>query len=163
MTEILDVPDMYPENFQPKMKYQFIVAIEGIDSYIIKSSNLPEITFEEVELPWINNTRYIAGKGKFNELTMAFHDPIAPSGAQQLIEWVRLQWESVSGRAGYADYYKRDLQLKQLDPIGAVISIWDVKGAFIKTSNFGEWNYASGAEPVELTASLRYDNATLLY
>ena len=162
MTEILDVADMQPENFQPKMKYQFLLAIEGIDSFLAKSSALPEITFEEIEIPWMNNTRYIAGKGKFNEIAITLHDPIAPSGAQQVMEWVRLQWESVSGRAGYADYYKRDIMLKQCDPIGAVISVWDIKGAFIKTSNFGEFNYAT-SEAIELSITIRYDNAVLLW
>jgi hypothetical protein len=162
MAEILDIGDMLPENFQPKMKYQFLLAIEGIDSFIVKSSSLPQITFEEIEIPWINNTRYIAGKGKFSELQLTFHDPIAPAGSQQLMEWIRLQWEAVSGRAGYADYYKRDLQLKQLDPVGVVVSLWDVKGAFVKESNFGEFNYAT-AEAIELTATLRYDVAILQF
>ena len=54
----------------------------------------------------------------FGTMAVTLHDPIAPSGAQQVMEWVRTHFESVSGRAGYADFYKRDIQLKLLDPVG---------------------------------------------
>jgi hypothetical protein len=162
MAELLDVADMLPENFQPLMKYQFLLAIEGIDSFLCKSTALPQVTFEEVEIPWINTTRYVAGKGKFNEIQITLHNPVAPAGAQQVMEWIRLCYESVSGRAGFADYYKRDIQIKILDPVGVVVSLWDIKGAFIKEANFGEANYGN-SEPMEISITVRYDNAVLQY
>jgi len=160
MAELLDVGDMVPENFEPKMKFRFILNIEGIDSYLVKSAQQPQMTFEEIEIPWINATRYVAGKGKFNEMQITLHDPISPSGGQEVMEWLRLQYESVSGRSGYADYYKRDLQLKLLDPVGMVVSLWDIRGAFIKDSNFGELNFGT-SETNEISMTLRYDNAVL--
>lgn len=153
---------MLPNRFEPKRKNRFVLMIEGIDAYIIKSTARPTMTTEEVEIPFMNSHRYLAGKTKFNTLPLTLHDPIAPSGAQQIMEWVRLHFESVSGRAGYADMYKRDVQLKLVDPVGTVIELWDIKGALITEANFGELTYEDGT-PVELSLTLRYDNAVLQF
>jgi hypothetical protein len=160
--EVLDVASMLPNNFEPNRKNRFILAIEGIDSYIVKTSNLPTFETEEIEVPFVNSRRYVAGLTKFSTMTVTLHDPIAPSGAQQVMEWIRLHFESVSGRSGYADFYKRDLQIKRLDPIGAVVSLWDIKGAFITAATFGELSY-DNAELVEISLTLRYDNAVLQF
>jgi len=160
--ETLDVTSMLPQAFEPKRKNRWVLMIEGVDAYIIKTAARPQMTTEEVELPFVNARRYLAGKTTFNTIGVTLHDPIAPSGAQQVMEWVRLHFESVSGRAGYADFYKRDVQLKLLDPVGTVIELWDIKGAFITEANFGELTYEDGGL-AEISLTLRYDNAVLQY
>jgi len=162
MAETLDVTSMLPNKFEPKRKNRWVLMIEGIDAYIIKTAARPTVTTEEVVVPFINATRYLAGKTTFNTIPVTLHDPIAPSGAQQVMEWVRLHYESVSGRSGYADFYKRDIQLKMLDPVGTVIELWDVKGAFITEVNFGELSYEEGAV-AEISLTLRFDNAVLQF
>lgn len=161
--ETLDVISMLPNKFEPKRKNRWILMIEGVDAFIIKTAARPTITGEEVEIPFINSTRYVAGgRYKFGDIQVTLHDPIAPSGAQQIMEWIRLHFESVSGRAGYADFYKRDIQMKLLDPVGTVIELWDVRGAFIKEANFGELTYEDGG-PVEITITIRADQYVLQF
>ena len=162
MAQTLSVPEMLPAKFTPMMKRQFVFAIEGIDAFLIKTAARPEITTEEVTINWINSTRYVAGKTTFGTLAVTLHDPIAPSGAQQVMEWVRLCFESVSGRAGYPDFYKRDIQLKMLDPVGTVIQLWDIKGAFVTTAGFGELTY-EGSDMAEITLTIRFDNCVMQY
>lgn len=162
MAETLDVTSMIPNKFEPKRKNRWVLMIEGIDAYIIKTAARPQVTTEEVPIPFINSTRYLAGKTTFNAMNVTLHDPIAPSGAQQIMEWIRLHFESVSGRSGYADFYKRDIQLKMLDPVGTVVELWDIKGAFITDANFNEVTYEDG-NPVEIALTLRYDNCVLQY
>lgn len=162
MAETLSVVDMLPNKFEPKKKYRWILQIEGIDAFLLKTASRPQYTTESVEIPWINYTRYVAGKTKFNPISVTLYDPIAPSGAQQVMEWIRLHYESVSGRAGYADFYKRDIQLKLLDPIGTVVEHWDIKGAFITDANFNDLDMAA-SDNVEITLSIVYDNAVLQY
>jgi hypothetical protein len=162
MAETLDVTSMIPNKFEPKRKNRWVLMIEGIDAYIIKTAARPQVTTEEVPIPFINSTRYLAGKTTFNAMNVTLHDPIAPSGAQQVMEWIRLHFESVSGRSGYADFYKRDIQLKMLDPVGTVVELWDIKGAFITDANFNEVTYEDG-NPVEIALTLRYDNCVLQY
>jgi hypothetical protein len=162
MSETLDVTSMLPNKFEPKRKNRWVLLIEGVDAFLLKTAARPTVTTEEVEIPFINSHRYLAGKTKFGTIAITLHDAIAPSGAQQVMEWIRLTFESVSGRSGYADFYKRDIQLKLLDPVGTVVELWDVKGAFITESNFGELAYEDGA-PVEIALTLRFDNAVLQY
>ena len=162
MAETLAVTDMLPTKFEPNAKRRFIFAIEGIDFFVVKSASRPQYTTEEVAINWINSTRYVAGKTVFGEMSVTLHDPIAPSAAQQVMEWQRLCWESVSGRAGYADFYKRDIQIKMLDPVGTVVQLWDIKGAFIKDLNFNDLTY-EGSDITEIAMSIRFDNAVLQY
>jgi len=162
MATTLDVSEMLPTKFQTIAKRQFVLAIEGVDAFLIKTAARPQITTEEVAINWINSTRYIAGKTTFGEMAVTLHDAIAPSGAQQVMEWVRLCFESVTGRSGYADFYKRDIQIKMLDPVGTVIQMWDIKGAWVKDANFNEITY-EGSDQTEITLSLRYDNAVLQF
>tara|TARA_A100001515_G_scaffold127114_1_gene112709 strand:- start:78 stop:566 length:489 start_codon:yes stop_codon:yes gene_type:complete len=162
MAETLSVTDMLPNKFEPKRQFRWVMAIEGIDAFIIKTATRPNITIEEVEIPFINHKRFIAGKASFETLSVTLHDPIAPSGAQQVMEWVRTHFESVSGRAGYADFYKRDIQIKMLDPIGTVVELWDVKGAFLTAADFGSLDYGA-SDPSEISLTIRFDNCVLQY
>jgi len=162
MANTLDVQEMLPQQFEPLAKRRFILAIEGIDSFLIKTAARPQITTEEIAIPWINSTRYVPGRTTFGEMAVTLHDPIAPSAAQEVMEWSRLCFESVSGRAGYTDFVKRDIQIKMLDPIGSVVQLFEIKGAFIKEANFGELTY-EGSELAEISLTIRYDNFVLLY
>ncbi len=163
MAETLAVTDMLPNKFEPKRQFRWVLAIEGIDAFIVKTASRPNISIAEVEIPYINHKRYIAGKASFETMSVTLHDPIAPSGAQQVMEWVRTHFESVSGRAGYADFYKRDCQIKMLDPVGTVVELWDIKGAFITNANFGpDLDYNSEA-PADIQMTLRFDNCVLQY
>jgi hypothetical protein len=162
MAETLSVTDMLPNKFEPKRKFRWVFAIEGIDAFLMKTAARPTFETAEQEIPFINSTRYIAGKTKFSTLACTLYDPIAPSGAQQVMEWVRTHFESVSGRSGYADFYKRDCQLKLLDPVGTVVELWDIKGAFLTNATFGDLDY--GAEdPTEIQLTIRFDNCVLQY
>lgn len=162
MVETLDVSSMLPNKFEPKRKTRFIFSLEGVDAFLVKSSGQPTVTTERIEIPFVNSRRYVAGKSEFGTMNLVLHDAIAPSGAQQVMEWMRLCYESVSGRSGYADFYKRDCQIKLLDPVGTVVSNWDLKGVFITESNFGDLEYGS-FEGIEIALTLSYDQAVLQY
>lgn len=162
MAETLSVQDMLPNKFEPKRKFRWVFAIEGIDAFLMKTAARPQITIAEQTISFINSTRYIAGKGTYNPISITLHDPIAPSGAQQVMEWVRTHFESVSGRAGYADFYKRDCQIKMLDPVGTVVELWDLKGCFLNDANFNDLSY-DAEDPTEISITMRFDNCVLQY
>lgn len=162
MATTLDVTEMLPTKFEPHAKRRFVLAIEGIDSFLVKTAGRPTMATEEVAIPWINSTRYVAGKTTFEALSVTLHDPIAPSGAQQVMEWVRLCFESVSGRSGYSDFYKRDIQIKMLDPVGTIVQLWDIKGAFITSAGFGDLSH-DGSDLAEISLTIRFDNCVLQF
>ena len=163
MAETLSVTEMLPNKFEPKRKFRWVLMLEGIDAFLVKSTNRPKFQIAEETIPFINSKRYIAGRLTFGDISMTLHDPIAPSGAQQVMEWIRTHAESVSGRAGYADFYKRDLQLKLLDPIGTVVELWDMKGCFLTNVDYGSLDYNDDAGSMDIQLSIRFDNCVLQY
>ena len=162
MAETLSVTDMLPNKFEPKRNYRWVLAIEGIDAFLISDAARPSISIGSKKIDFINSYRNISGKLEFQDISVKLHDPIAPSGAQQVMEWVRTHFESVSGRAGYADFYKRDCQLKLVDPVGTVIELWDIKGCFLTSAAFGDVSYEDSAM-MEVSLTLRFDNCVLQY
>ena len=162
MPDLIDPSEIMFTPFEPKLKNRFIMYIEGIPAYIIKSGNRPNIQFEEIVLDHINVQRYVKGKGVWQPLDIMLYDPIVPSGAQSVMEWVRLSHESVTGRDGYSDFYKKNITFNVLDPVGAVVEEWELKGAFIQSANFGDLAFDS-SDPVEISLTLRYDYAILKF
>jgi hypothetical protein len=160
MAEILEFNEMFYTNFEPKMKNRFIMEIAGIPSYLIKAGNRPNIQFEPVTIEHINLKRKLKGKGEWQDLEITLYDPIVPSGAQAVMEWVRTSHESLTGRDGYADFYKKDIDIYMLGPVGDKIENWKLKGAFILNAQFGELDWTSN-DPAEITLTLAYDYAIL--
>ena len=162
MAEVLEFNDMFYTNFEPKMKNRYIMEIDGISSYLIKTANRPSISFEVVTLDHINVKRKLKGKGEWQDIEITLFDPIVPSGAQQVMEWVRLSHESLTGRDGYADFYKKDIDIYMLGPVGDKIENWKIKGAFINNAVFNDLDWASN-DPSDITLTLSYDYAILEY
>ena len=162
MAETLSVQDMLPNKFEPKRVFRWVFAIEGIDAFLMKTAARPSMSIAEQEIPFINAKRYIAGRLTFNTLDVTLYAPIAPSGAQQVMEWVRTHQETVSARTGYADFYKRDCQIKLLDPVGTVVELWDLKGCFLTSAGFGDLDYGT-EDPTEISLTIRFDNCVLQY
>jgi len=144
--------------FEPKVQNRFIMYIEDIPSYMVKGVNAPSFTDGEIKLDHINTYRKIRGGQRvWDDMTLNLYDPISPSGAQTVMEWARLGYESVTGAAGYSDFYKKDITLNILGPVGDIVGEWVMKGAFVKSSNFGSYNWSSAdAVEVNLTVSMDY-------
>ena len=162
MPEILEFDKIFYKNFEPKLSNRFIMEINGIESYIIKTANRPTFTSEVVELDHINVKRKIKGKSTWDDVNITLYDPIVPSAAQSVMEWIRLGHESITGRRGYADFYKKDLDFYMLGPVGDKIEQWKIKGAFIQQANFGDVAFDSN-EPATIELTLSYDYAILEY
>ena len=162
MAEILEFNKMFFTNFEPKMKNRYILEWDGVPGYMVKAAARPTIQFETITLDHINIKRKLQGKGEWQDITITLYDPIVPSAAQSVMEWVRLGHESITGRRGYADFYKKDLDFYMLGPVGDKIEQWKIKGAFIQQANFGDVAFDSN-EPATIELTLSYDYAILEY
>ena len=160
MAEILEFDKMFYTNFEPKMKNRYIMEWDGVPGYMVKAAQRPTIQFEPVKLDHINIVRKLQGKGEWQDITITLYDPIVPSAAQAVMEWVRLGHESITGRRGYADFYKKDIDFYMLGPVGDKIEQWKLKGAFIVSANFGDVAFDSN-EPATIELTLAYDYAIL--
>ena len=106
---VLNPNEVFFTAFEPKQANRFILFVDGFPSYIMKGVSSVSVSQGSVTLNHINVQRYVKGKTVWNPISMTLFDPITPSGAQAVMEWVRLHHESVTGRDGYSDFYKKDL------------------------------------------------------
>jgi len=158
---VLNPNEIFFTAFEPKVTHRFIMYIDGIPSYFIKKAAVPTIKFETIKLDHINVYRKIKGKGEWQDIDISLYDPITPSGAQAVMEWVRLSHESVTGRDGYSDFYKKDITLNTLGPVGDIVGEWVIKGAFINNYTTNGFDWSQQSEISEITLSLSYDYAVL--
>ena len=155
---VLDTNELFFTAFEPKQQNRFLMSVDGIESYIVKGVGAITLTQGEVTLNHINVYRKVKGKTTWGNVQLTLHDPISPSGTQQIMERVRLHHESVTGRDGYSDYYKKDLTLSVLGPVGDIVSEWILKGCFIVDANFGDysWDTENTAQSITMTVAPDY-------
>lgn len=156
MAEQISDEEMKISKFQPIAIKHFIVYLDGVDSFLFHSFERPEWKKDG----WLDKILRVFGKDD-RRLIGVMHNPIAPSGEQQLREWMMSQ--SFSGRKELkkrilkyskdkerdmeSDYYKqcmkkeRTLVLKYLDPVGTVVSEVRYEGVTIDKVTFSELDY----------------------
>jgi len=154
-----------PVPYEPKRQNRFILRFPsslGINEWYVESASRPTITVKETEIPFLNTSTYVAGRFTWGTINVKFRDPIGPSAAQALMEWVRLSAESVTGRMGYAAGYKKNVDLEMLDPTGVVVEKWILEGCFLTTVNFGSLGYSTDGI-MTIDGTLRPDRCILVY
>ena len=157
---ILDTNQMMFTAFEPKLQNRVLMDIDGIPGYLIKKVSRPNFTTNTVVLDHINIKRRIKGKASWENISCDLYDPVTPSGGQAVMEWVRLSHESVTGRDGYSDFYKKDVRIQTLGPVGDIVEEWILKGAFVESANFGEMDWSSDA-PANININIAMDYAIL--
>ncbi len=154
---VLDPNEIFFTPFEPKQQNRFVLYVDGFPAYLIKGLGAVSVSQGTVPLNHINVQRFVKGKTTWGTISMTLFDAITPSGAQSVMEWVRLHHESVTGRDGYSDFYKKDMTVNVLGPVGDVVSEWIIKGAIITEATFGDYNYDSeGAVEISMTVQPDY-------
>ena len=159
---ILETNEMMFTAFEPKLQNRFLMEIDGIPAYLIKKIARPAIEMNEIVLDHINVKRKVKGKANWTPIACDLYDPVTPSGAQAVMEWVRLGHESVTGRDGYSDFYKKDIYVRTLGPVGDVVEEWILKGAFCTNATFGDMSWDSDS-PANISMTISMDYAILNY
>ena len=163
MADLLNSNEMFGQAYEPKTKNRFIMYVDGIASFIIKKTDRPKIQSERKAIDYINIQRYYKGKSIWQPVAIELYDPIVPSGAQAVMEWLRLSHESVTGRDGYMDFYKKDVTINVLGPVGDKVEEWTLKGAFPTDIDFEALEWTDSGEPVTIGVTLSVDYCILQY
>lgn len=158
---VLNPNEIFFTAFEPKQKNRFICFVDGFPAYIMKGVGAVTVSQGTVPLNHINVQRFVKGKTTWGTIQFTLFDPITPSGAQSVMEWVRLHHESVTGRDGYSDFYKKDLTINVLGPVGDIVSEWIIKGALIQEANFGDFNWDTENAAQEITMTVQPDYCVL--
>lgn len=149
--------------FEPKATNRFIFYIDGIESYLIKSTDTPNYDTGEIVIDYINVDFKVKSKTRWGDINLTLYDPVNPTGAKMVHDWLELMHKSTNGVDGFAfDDYKKDIDIKYVEPNpGTEFQGWKLYGAFPAVSNWGSLDWAAGdAVLIELT--LKYDYAVLI-
>ncbi len=135
-----------PFTYEPKRVNRFFAEFPselGVEIWSIQKFKRPSMKIAAVEVPFMNETNYVSGKYKWDEMTLDFLDPIGPSTSQVLMEWVRLHAESLTGRMGYKAGAAKSILLKSVDPTGVEVEKWTIEQCIITSIDFGDNDYGS--------------------
>ena len=163
MADLLNSNEIFWTAYEPKTQNRFILYIDGIPSFLLKKTDRPKLTQERKALDHINLQRYYKGKSIWQEVTMELYDAIVPSGAQAVMEWIRLSHESVTGRDGYMDFYKKNVTVNVLGPVGDKVEEWTLVGAFVSNGDFQSVDWTNTGDPLSINITVSYDYAILQY
>ena len=162
MANLVAEQELFFKAFEPKMANRFILYADGLPAYVVKGVARPSLTQDAKVLNHINVQRYVKGRTVWGAISMTLFDPIVPSSAQSVMEWVRLHHESVTGRDGYADFYKKDLTINVLGPVGDKVEEWILKGCMITQATFGELSFDTD-DPMQVEVTVQPDLCILNY
>lgn len=162
MPNLVSEQELFFTAFEPKTQNRYIMTLDGVPSYLIKKADRPKLSQEKKKIDHINLQRYVKGKSVWDELSVEVYDAIVPSGAQAVMEWVRLHHESVTGRDGYAEFYKKDVIISVLGPVGDKVEEWILKGCQITKIEFGELTWEKD-DMLSITMTIQPDFCILNY
>jgi hypothetical protein len=154
-----------PIPYEPKRENRWILRFPsslGINEWYVESTARPKLTIQSKEIEFLNTSTFVAGRFKWDPLTVKFRDPIGPSASQAVMEWIRLCAESVTGRMGYAAGYKKNVDLEMLDPTGVVVEKWILEGTFLLGYDGGSLAYNSD-NIAGITCQMQMDRCILVY
>lgn len=163
MAGTLTDEEIFFKDWEPKLKHRFFMYVDGIPSYLIKMADRPKLAQSPVVLDHVNVERKVKGKSRWQDISITLYDPIVPSGAQACIDWIRQGHESVTGRDGYSDQYKKRLTFHALGPVGDKVEEWTLNGAFINNVDWGNADWSDDTTVMDITLTLSYDYAVLQY
>jgi hypothetical protein len=147
--------------FEPKVSFRFMLFIAGIPHYLCKTATMPSIENGEIAIDYINTDFYVKGKSRWNTIDVTLYDPVSPSAAALVHDWLLDHHNSSTGIDGYAfTGYKKDLLLQALDPETAPVESWTLYGAFATSVSWGDMDWTA-EDAKEISLTLRYDYAVL--
>lgn len=158
MAETLEVSQMLANSYEPKRAFRWYLSIDGIDAFTAKTAGRPNEKHEETVIDYINQKSYFAGKREWETIDISLYDPISPSAAQKVFQWLQLVSSAETGRMGYKDFYTKTVTLKLLDPGGTVVEQWTGKNVWPSNVKFNatELDY-SKSDALTVSLTLRAD------
>ena len=157
----------------PKLRYRFRVSFEnfGVDTESVVeltkqvvSFARPNLSFENIDLPIYNSTLKLAGKYTWQDVQCVLRDDASGAISRLVGQQLQKQFdfaEMASAAAGID--YKFLTRFQILDGGNGnseptVLEEWQLYGCYLQSVDYGPMAYGTN-EAVEITMTLRYDNA----
>lgn len=155
----------------PKLKHRFRVIVYNFGDNTglfnvtkqVVTAGRPSINYNETPLHSYNNVVYIAQKPEWQTLEVVLRDDITNLVTSSVSSQVQKQMNHYSQSAATAaSNYKFQMELQILD--GTMNSFntlesWYLEGCYLTSVAYDSTDYSS-SDPVTITMTIRYDNAT---
>ena len=166
-------------SLMPKLQYRFRITFTGLGTTTgdiptvtqnVISAQRPSVEHEEVTLDSYNSKIRMLGKHTWQDIQIVLRDDVTGAVAKLIGEQLQKQVDhgTQSTRKAGADY-KFSMKIQTLDGsngAGAqgeegehVLDTWEVVGCYLPSVQYGDLNYSS-SEMVQITMTVRYDNAS---
>lgn len=153
----------YKNNFQfvdMRQQNRFIMIVDGLMSWHIRTSDLPNLENNPVVVDTINAEYKIKGKSRWQDISVTLYDPIDISAAKMVHDWIKKHHNSDSNDDGRMSDYKKDITLMYVDPKGAPVEAWKLHGAFFASVNWGSVDVSSD-DLLIIEGTISYDWAEI--
>ena len=164
------------QTLMPKLQYRFKVEFAGLGGNAaniplvttnVISVTRPQLDHEDITLDTYNSKIRLAGKHTWSDITLVLRDDVDGNVIRSLDEQLSKQVNhatQASAKSG-ADY-KFKMTIMTMDGSfdensngAAVLDTWELVGCFIPSIQYGDLNYST-SDMVQVTATIRYDNAS---
>lgn len=153
----------------PKLKYRFRVSMQNFGpagaalalTRQVESCGRPTLTQDSVALHSYNNIMYIPQKPVWNNIEVKVRDDVNNSvgslvGAQ--IQKQMNHFDQTSATSGINFKFTTIIEVLDGGNVG-VLENWYLEGCYLESVNYDSHDYTS-SDPVAITLTVRYDNAT---
>jgi hypothetical protein len=156
----------------PKLQYRFRVTFSNLGGSSkatvitrnVVSVTRPSLEHDDVTVDTYNSKIRLAGKHMWQDISLVIRDDVDSGVIKELGAQIAKQVDHADQAVPTAgEDYKFGMKIEMLDGGNAgsenVIDEWVLSGCFIPSIQYGDLNYAT-SEVVQVTASIRYDNAS---
>lgn len=155
----------------PKLQFRFRVLFLnfGIGPNIELTKQVMDITrpnlqFDEITIPIYNSTIYLAGKAKWQSITVNVRDDATGAVSKLVGQQLQKQMDFVEqASAATGQDYKFQMNIEVLDggngaSAPSILEAWELYGCFVQTANYQSLNYGTN-DPATIALTIRFDNA----
>jgi len=127
----------------------------------LDSSALPTQMVEEIELNYLNERRYVAGRAMFEAIPLVVKDMVDVGVATACKTWFEQVHNSSTYKVGLARNYKKTADMILIAPDGTLERTWRLHGCWPTAISYGELDMNSN-DIVKIQMNLRFDRAEAL-
>jgi len=156
----------------PKLQYRFRIILENFGISTPRSEltkqvvdvTRPNLTFDQITLDAYNSRVYMAGKHTWDPITLNVRDDVNNEVTKLVGEQLQKQFDFFEqSSAASGQDYKFTGRIEMLDGgnganVPTVLETYELYGCYLDNVQYGTLAYAT-SEPVQITMSIRYDNA----
>ena len=160
----------------PKLQFRFRGLFENFGvskpttelTKQVMTAGRPSVEFDDVVLDAYNSRIKIAGKPKWNDISIVIRDDATGAVSNLVGEQIQKQFDFFEqASAASAGDYKFTTRIEILDggngaTAPTVLETWEMYGTFISQVDYGDMAYNSN-DPALITLNVKFDNATQTY